>query len=307
MSEDEAQSPAPIEPAGTPAETLPESPAQTVAEPGDELSIDPMMLMAIGLILLSLVVFLRTLHAETTWLDDVSLTDNPYVQAVDGISHFWSSADRSGRFEPMTLTSYWLSFRVFRDNLAGTHLVNMLLHAGVVVLLWTLLRRLAVPGALFAAALFAVHPVHAQAVAWISGRSVVLASGFYLASMLVYLRFLGLTFAPESKTLLTLPPEPERLWGLALILFIAALLSSAATAITFPIAVLLILWWKRGCPTVRELLGLLPFFLAAIGPVSGSRCCRRVRLQPRHSRRRWARLPSSIASPSHRGQSAFMC
>jgi tetratricopeptide (TPR) repeat protein len=231
----------------------------------DEISLpNPLVLSAIGLALLSVITFLPTLRGSAIWLDDVSLTNNPFVLANDGVARFWTSADRAGRYEPMTLTSFWLDVRLFPKSLPAQHLINVILNAVVVILLWTLLRRLEVPGAWFAAAIFAVHPVHAQAIAWLSGRSVVLASVFYLSAMLVYLRFLGLTPAAETKTLLTLPPEPERLWGLAFVLFLCALLSNAGATVTFPIAILLIVWWKHNAITSKQWLGILPFFLAAL-------------------------------------------
>ena len=273
MAEDQSQA---QPPKNVPADAPKDSPADVPADassgapPGDEpmseeISLpNPLVLAAIGLVLLSVITFLPTLRGEATWLDDVSLTDNPFVRATDGVARFWTNADRAGRYQPMTLTSFWLGFRFFHDSLVAAHFLNVLLHAAVVILLWTLLRRLDVPGAWFAAAIFAVHPVHTQAVAWVSGRSVVLASVFYLSAMLVYLRFLGLNPPAGEKTLLTLPPEPERLWSLSFALFLCALLSNAAATVTFPLAILVFLWWKREKVTVKEWLGLVPFFTSAI-------------------------------------------
>jgi Tfp pilus assembly protein PilF len=251
---------------------LPEhTPAQihNTDDKGDDTNDDlvlpnPLILAGIGLALLAAVTFLPTLRGQPTWLDDVSFTDNPFVQAPDGVGRVWTSADPAGRYQPMTLTSFWLEYRLVQDNPVAAHFVNVLLHVGVVLLLWTLLRKLNVPGAWFAAALFAVHPVHAQAVAWISGRAVVLASLFYLSSLLVYLRFLGVTQAAEVKTLFTLPPEPERLWLLAFVLFLCAMACSAATALTFPIAVLVILWWRQHETSAKDGLSMLPFFIASL-------------------------------------------
>jgi tetratricopeptide (TPR) repeat protein len=256
------------QPAQIPPQQVPESAGS--AQPvdygmSDELSLpDPLVLAGIGLLLLAIITFLPAVRDPATWLDRASFTDNPLVQVADGVARFWSSADSAGRYQPMALTSFWLEFRFFHDSLPAAHLINVLLNAAVALLLWTLLRRLNVPGAWFAAAAFAVHPVHTQAIAWISGRSIVLASAFYLSAMLVYLRFLGVDPPAAERTLLTLPQEPERLWGLAFVLFLCAMLSNAAAAITFPIAILILLWWKRDKVTSKEWLGLIPFFFAAV-------------------------------------------
>jgi len=114
---------------------------------------------------------------------------------------------------------------------------------------WAILRRLRVPGAWLAAAVFAVHPVHAESVAWITERKNVLSGLFYLGSLLAWLRF----DPPDDEA-------PDRSAYLAsLLLFIAALLSKTVTA-TLPAAFLVIAWWKRGVIRRSEVIATLPFF-----------------------------------------------
>src|SRR5581483_11600053 len=126
------------------------------------------------------------------------------------------------------------------------HTVNVLLHALNATLLLVLLTRLRVPGAPLAAALFALHPVHVESVAWITERKNVLSASFYLASMLTCLRFRPLpggAAAPWTR-------ERARLYALALLLFLCALLSKTVTA-SLPAAFLLLVWWKEGRVTRR--------------------------------------------------------
>ena len=111
----------------------------------------------------------------------------------------------------------------------------MLLHLLNSLLLWRLLLRLAVPGAWVVAAVFAVHPLHVESVAWIFERKDVLSGLFYLAAVLVWLRFLE-------------QPRPWR-YGLALLLFAAGLLSKSIV-VTLPVALLMVQWLKEGCITV---------------------------------------------------------
>src|SRR4029450_5427971 len=90
---------------------------------------------------------------------------------------------------PMVFSMFWIEYRLWDLNPLGYHLVNVLLHGIGAVLLWFVLRRLAVPGAWLAAAVFALHPVHVESVAWVTERKNVLSGVLYFAAMLTYFRF----------------------------------------------------------------------------------------------------------------------
>ena len=85
--------------------------------------------------------------------------------------------------------SFWLEHRLWGLQPAGYHAVNILLHLLNCLLLWRLMLRLQVPGALLIAAVFAVHPLHVESVAWIIERKDVLSGLFHLAAVLAWLRF----------------------------------------------------------------------------------------------------------------------
>ncbi len=142
-------------------------------------------------------------------------------------------------------------------NPLGYHSVNVVLHALGAILLWRILSALRIPGAWLAAAIFALHPVQVESVAWVSERKNVLSGFFYFASALMYLRFAANRDATESKT---------RAWYFyfgALALFVCALLSKTVTC-SLPAALLLIGWWKSGTVKRRDLWALLPFFLVGL-------------------------------------------
>ena len=131
----------------------------------------------------------------------------------------------------------------------GYHLVNVLLHLVNSVLVWRLLLRLAVPAAWTVAALFAVHPLHVESVAWIIERKDLLSALFYLTAVFAWMRFVE---APG-----------RRRYVLALALFTAGLLSKSVV-VTLPAA--LIIWhcWKRGGVTRADFRRLAPFFAVGL-------------------------------------------
>jgi tetratricopeptide (TPR) repeat protein len=158
-------------------------------------------------------------------------------------------------------TTFWVEYHLWELEPLGYHIVNVLLHTTSVLLLWRLLVRLELPGAWLAAALFAVHPVMVESVAWVTERKNVLSLALTLGSMLCYLRF-----APATKEEghASSPAVAWTNYALAFVLFVLALLSKTVVA-TMPAVLLVIYWWKRGNVGWRDAVRLLPFFVVGIG------------------------------------------
>ena len=147
-------------------------------------------------------------------------------------------------------SAFWVMHRLWGDATLGYHLVNIVLHATSAWLLLRVLRRLAVPGALFAAFLFALHPVQVESVAWISELKNTLSTLFYLLAALAYLRF------DETR-------RPAA-WVTTAAWFIAGLLTKTVVA-TLPFSLVVVLWWRRGSLTWRkDLRPLLPLLVLGI-------------------------------------------
>ena len=201
--------------------------------------------IALGVPLLVLAAYWPALHGGFVWDDDAHVT-RPDLRSVAGLWRIWSEPGATQQYYPVLHSAFWVEYRLWGDAAYGYHALNVLLHLAACVLLYMVLRRLAVPGAGFAAALFALHPVCVETVAWVSEQKNTLSAVFYLLAALAYLRF-----------------DAGRRVGwylLGLALFALALLSKSVTA-TLPAALLVALWWRRGRLSARaDLLPLAPWF-----------------------------------------------
>ena len=215
-------------------------------------------LLTLAALLLAVVTFwtyIPAMSAGFIWDDDDYITANPALGTLDGLWQIWLEPGATPQYYPMVFTSFWVEHQLWQFNPAGYHVVNIGLHALAAVLLWLVLARITLPGgplaAWLAAAIFAIHPVQVESVAWISERKNVLSAVFYFAALLMYLRF-------DRR----LNEGSARVWPaylLAHLLFLFALLSKTVTC-SLPAAILLVIWWKRGSISRRDLALTAPMF-----------------------------------------------
>ncbi len=212
--------------------------------------------------LASCVAYLPALRGEFILDDDMYLTDAPVIQAADGLRRIWFTSEVPDYY-PVSNTSLWLEWRLWGANPTGYHVTNLLLHLASCLLIWAVLRQLAIPGAFLAALLFAVHPLNVESVAWIAQRKGLLALVFFLLSILGWLQA---DVAPTPAS----PSQPSHLaprlsiwYWLSFAAFVLAVLSKGS-AVILPLVLLLIVWWQRGRLTRWDLLRSAPFWAIAI-------------------------------------------
>ncbi|MBI5423854.1 MAG: tetratricopeptide repeat protein [Opitutae bacterium] len=186
-------------------------------------------------------------HAGFIWNDSDYVTA-PALRSLGGLGRIWTEVGATEQYYPVLHSWFWVQQWIFGDAPVGYHVVNVALHALAAGLFALVLRRLAVPGAWFAAAVFALHPVAVESVAWISEQKNTLSLAFYLAAALAWLRF-------EER-------RAPRDYAVASALFALALLSKSVTA-TLPAALLVVAWWRRGrIEWTRDVRPLVPWFAA---------------------------------------------
>ena len=209
---------------------------------------------AMRFLILVLLVLLAYAPAYRTcgfiWDDDGYVEENKTLRSTVGLREIWLRPGATPQYYPLVFTTFWVEYHLWGLRPMGYHIVNVLLHGLNSGLLWLLLRRLNVSGAWFAAAIFALHPVHVESVAWVTERKNVLSGFFCLLAFLAYLRF-----APPER------PEEKPAWrwyAVSLGLFLAALLSKTITC-SLPAVLVLVYWWKRdkGRGTTDEKSGVV--------------------------------------------------
>ena len=180
-------------------------------------------------------------------IDDAEHVTAPALRSFAGLWRIWSVVGATHQYFPILHSAFWLEHRLWGGALLGYHLTNVLLHAASACLLVAIMRRLALPGAWLAGFIFALHPVCVESVAWISEQKNTLSTFFGLSSVLVYLHF------DETRR--------RSGYGIALALFILAILSKTVT-MTLPAVLLVIFWWQRGrLEWKRDILPLLPWLV----------------------------------------------
>lgn len=207
----------------------------------------------LGLILVvaALLVYFPAWHAGFIWDDDFHLTKNPAIVGNLGFKSIWLTS--AAIYYPLTLTTFWIEHALWGLSPAPYHIGNILIHAGCGLLLWRVLSKLDVPGAWLGAAIWTLHPVQVESVAWITELKNTQSGLFYLLSVLLFLQWSDIRARANAGAH----------WGiyfLALASAAFAILSKSST-VMLPIVIALCWWWRDRRWQWRNLLYLGPFFI----------------------------------------------
>ncbi|HEV2045513.1 MAG TPA: tetratricopeptide repeat protein [Chthoniobacterales bacterium] len=202
------------------------------------------------LVALTAIAYMPAWSGKPIWNDDAHIT-TAELHSLHGLGQIWGKPGATRQYYPIVHSLFWIEHRLWGDSVLPYHLVNILLHGISAIVLWRILRQLNVPGAWLAAALFALHPVQVESVAWISELKNTLSGAFFLFSALIYLNF------DETRK--------RVVYAAALALFLLGLMCKTAIA-PLPAIILVVLWWKRGRISWKnDVLPLVPFFVIGIG------------------------------------------
>src|SRR5436190_10137829 len=207
-----------------------------------------------GVLLAALTIFAYypAWHGGFLWDDDDYIINNKLLTAPDGWQRIWFSLDSPSQYFPLTYSTFRIEHALWGLNPTGYHWVNLLLHVANALLVWAVLARLKVPGAWLAAAVFALHPVQVESVAWISERKNVLMAFFFLLTLLAWIAFV------DQRT------KRPRFFYCPALVFYALALSAKTTACTLPAALFLFLWLRKRPINRQRIFQIIPFLLMGI-------------------------------------------
>jgi tetratricopeptide (TPR) repeat protein len=224
----------------------------------------------LAIVLLVVMAYLPSLSGQFIWDDDFHVTKCEPLRSLAGLGRIWFEPGATQQYYPLTWSTFWIDYHLWGLRPFAYHVENIFLHAINAVLLWRILRRLNVTGAWLGAALFALHPVCVESVAWISERKNTLSGLFFLLCLRAAIEFwLPQNAAPAKSEQVENPKTDYGAWKfywLTLLLYLCAVWSKSVTAV-LPGVFLLLVWWKRGGSRWKDWLLVVPFL--AIGLTMG--------------------------------------
>ena len=216
---------------------------------------------ALLLIAFVFIAYTQVFRAGFIWDDESHLTQNPCVVGPLGLKEIWTTTQAV--YYPLVLTTFWALHKFVGLNPLPYHALNVLLHAVSAILLWRVLRLLQVRGAWLGAALWALHPVMVQSVAWVTELKNTQSCVFYLLSILFFLKWEDQGGAVSRLPQRRIGDRRSLVFALSLLFFLLATLSKPSV-VMLPFVLALCVWWMRGKIRWRDALALAPFALISV-------------------------------------------
>ncbi len=226
-----------------------------LAQFGERFGISRSTAICLALGFLTVVVYAQVWRFDFVTIDDPNyVVTNPHVQyglSVSGIKWAFEKFYMAN-WIPLTWLTYLADASAYQTWAGGYHITNVLFHVANVLLVFHVIRKATGQElqSAFVAGLFAVHPIHAESVAWISERKDVLSIFFGLLCLSAYFSYVR--------------QRQMRWYWLSLVLFVASLMSKP-TLVTMPCVMLLLDFWPLRRLSLRVIPEKIPFFLVSAG------------------------------------------
>jgi tetratricopeptide (TPR) repeat protein len=199
------------------------------------------------------IAYAPVLHAGFVWDDESHLTQNPCIVGPLGLKEIWTTT--RAVYYPLVLTTFWALHQFVGLNPLPYHVLNVLMHAGSALLLWRVLRQLGVRGAWLGAALWALHPVMVQSVAWVTELKNTQSCLFYLLSISCFL-----DWEEQARVTRVVRIKSTLTFASSLACFVLATLSKPSV-VMLPVVLGLCIWWRRGRIGWKDAVPLAPFLV----------------------------------------------
>ncbi|HOY31757.1 MAG TPA: tetratricopeptide repeat protein [Bacteroidales bacterium] len=207
-----------------------------------------------AVLVITALIYIRALsNGFCSFDDDDYVFKNPDIRnfSFEGLKQILTSY-YVGHYHPLTMLTYFFEYKLFGLNPMPYHLFNVILHLANTFLVYKLAEKLSGNRftAIFAAALFALHPMHVESVAWVSERKDVLYALFYFAALIIYINYVNHGLKLNH-------------YLVCLLLFVLSLLSKSV-ALTLPVLMIAIDLYKNRKPNARMFLEKIPFLALSI-------------------------------------------
>lgn len=208
---------------------------------------------------LLIVAIIILLYLQTVQFDIIyNFDDDAYVKDIRiselNFKHVQSyfSEYYLGMYQPIPVLSFAFINKIFPESIFAQRILNLILHCINTLLVLIVVRKISTNAWLgwLSAFIFAVHPMHVESVTWLSTRSNLIFSAFYLLSIHFYLK---------------MKPAQALYYIFIVLVFFLLALFSKVTAATLPLVLLLLYWSKNSGYSFRSSLHIIPFFILSAG------------------------------------------